>query len=85
MTRINKFPIPPIVRNISLDSENISIDVSLIEKHAIGSLLNFVPAAAVTANNAWKSNHNKNNQQHKTKSLVSIIPFLYNNNNNNLT
>jgi hypothetical protein len=52
MTRTNKFPIPPIVRNISLDSENISIDASLIDKHTIGSPLNFVPAAAVTANNA---------------------------------
>jgi hypothetical protein len=75
MMRTNKFPIPPIVRNVSLDGKNISIDMSLMEKHIIGSPLNFVPAAAVTANNAQKSNHNKNNQQHKTKSLVSIIPF----------
>jgi hypothetical protein len=58
-----------------LEGENISFDASLKGKYTIGSPLNFVPAAAVRANNAQKSNHNKNNQQHQTKGLVSIIPF----------
>ena len=40
----------------------------------------FCAATAVRANNAQKSNHSKNNQQHKTRGLVTIIAFLYNNN-----
>jgi hypothetical protein len=82
MMRTNKFPIPPIVMTISLDGENISFDASLMEQYTIASPLNFVPAAAVRANSAQKSNQNKNNQQHKTQSLVSIIQFSYNNNDN---
>ena len=79
MTGTNKFPNIPIVRTISLDGENISFDASLKEQYNIGGPLNFVPAAAVRANNAQKSNHNKNNQQYQTKGLLSIILFLCNN------
>jgi len=70
----NKFPNPPTVRTISLDGEKISFDVSLKEQYTTGRPLNFVPAAAVRASNAQKSNHNKSNQQHRTTGLVSIIP-----------
>jgi hypothetical protein len=80
MTGTNKFPNPPVVRTISLNDENISFDVSLKEQYTIGGALNFVPAAVVGANNAQKSNNNKNNQQHKTKGLISVTPFLYDNN-----
>jgi hypothetical protein len=67
MTGTNKFPNPPIVWTFSLDGENISFDMRLKEQYTIGGPLNFVPAVAVTANNAQKSNHNKNNQNTKQK------------------